>query len=181
MNEKLMDCFVNPIKCKLLIEIFSNNRTTAKQLGEKFQDISKATLYRYLNKMLKDDIIKVAEENKIRGTVEKVYAMKLDIADDVNKIIDENSGEEYAQLFTQYMMGFLREFYEYAERKEKDILKDGSGFSVCPVYASIDEIVEVSKKIASILEPLRNNSHEEGRRMHSIGVIITPPKEDEGK
>ncbi|MBY1613659.1 hypothetical protein KWU70_12870, partial [Clostridioides difficile] len=100
---------------------------------------------------------------------------------DVNKIIDENSGEEYAQLFTQYMMGFLREFYEYAERKEKDILKDGSGFSVCPVYASIDEIVEVSKKIASILEPLRNNSHEEGRRMHSIGVIITPPKEDEGK
>lgn len=35
MNEKLMDCFVNPIKCKLLIEIFSNNRTTAKQLGEK--------------------------------------------------------------------------------------------------------------------------------------------------
>lgn len=95
--------------------------------------------------MLKDDIIKVVEENKIRGTVEKVYAMKLDIADDVNKIIDENSGEEYAQLFTQYMMGFLREFYEYAERKEKDILKDGSGFSVCPVYASIDEIVEVSK------------------------------------
>ena len=171
MNEKLMDCFVNPIKCKLLLEVFSNNRTTAKQLGEKFQDISKATLYRYLNKMLKDDIIKVVEENKIRGTVEKVYAMK----------IDENSGEEYAQLFTQYMMGFLREFYEYAERKEKDILKDGSGFSVCPVYASIDEIVEVSKKIASILEPLRNNSHEEGRRMHSIGVIITPPKEDEGK
>ena len=52
MNEKLMDCFVNPIKCKLLLEVFSNNRTTAKQLGEKFQDISKATLYRYLNIML---------------------------------------------------------------------------------------------------------------------------------
>lgn len=25
MNEKLMDCFVNLIKCKLLIEIFLNN------------------------------------------------------------------------------------------------------------------------------------------------------------
>ncbi|MCC0682871.1 hypothetical protein [Clostridioides sp. ZZV14-6345] len=181
MNDKLMDCFVNQIKCKLILEIFSNSRTTAKQLGEKFQDISKATLYRYLNKMLEDDIIKVVEENKIRGTVEKVYAMKLDIANDVNKIIDENSGEEYAQLFTQYMMGFLREFYEYAERKEKDIIKDGLGFSVCPVYASIDEIVEASKKIASILEPLKNNSQEKGRRMHSIGLIITPPKEYEGK
>ncbi len=72
MNEKLMDCFVNPIKCKLLIEIFSNNRTTAKQLGEKFQDISKATLYRYLNKMLKDDIIKVVEENKIRELLKSI-------------------------------------------------------------------------------------------------------------
>lgn len=45
--------------------------------------------------MLKDDIIKVVEENKIRGIVEKVYVMKLDIVDDVNKIIDENFGEEY--------------------------------------------------------------------------------------
>ncbi|KPI53277.1 hypothetical protein Q3304_10240 [Clostridioides sp. GD02377] len=179
MNDKLMDCFVNPTKCKLVLEIFSNNRTTAKQLGEKFQDISKATLYRYLNKMLEDDIIKVVEEHKIRGTVEKVYAMKLDIADDVKTIINENSGEEYAQLFTQYMMVFLKEFYEYAKREEKDILKDGSGFSVCPVYASVDEITEASKKIASILEPLRNNSNGEGRKMHSIGLIITPPKEDE--
>ncbi|MBY2475583.1 hypothetical protein KWV16_01735 [Clostridioides difficile] len=177
MNDKLMDCFVNPTKCKLLLEIFSNNRTTAKQLGEKFQDISKATLYRYLNKMLEDDIIKVIEENKIRGTVEKVYAMKLDIADDVKNIINENSGDAYAQLFTQYMMVFLKEFYEYAEKGEKDILKDGSGFSVCPVYASVDEIVEANEKIASILEPLKNNLHGEGRRLHSVGLIITPPKE----
>lgn len=79
------------------------------------------------------------------------------------------------------MMGFLREFYEYVERKEKDILKDGLGFFVCLVYVSIDEIVEVSKKIVSILEFLRNNLYEEGRRMYFIGVIIILFKEDEGK
>ncbi|MCC0640839.1 MULTISPECIES: helix-turn-helix domain-containing protein [unclassified Clostridioides] len=178
MNDKLMDCFINPVKCKLLLEIYSNKQTTAKQLAEKFKDISQATLYRYLDKMLKDNILKVVEENKIRGTVEKVYAVKSDIDDDAKKMINENSAEAYVQLFTQYMMAFMKEFYDYAKREEKDILKDGSVFSVCPIYANLEEITEVARKIGDILEPLRNNSSGEGRKMHSIGLIIAPPKEE---
>ncbi len=53
MNEKLMDCFVNPIKCKLLLEIFSNNRTTAKQLGENFKIYQKQHFIVTLIKCLK--------------------------------------------------------------------------------------------------------------------------------
>ena len=32
MNEKLLSCIMNPVKCKLLIEINSLGKTTAKNL-----------------------------------------------------------------------------------------------------------------------------------------------------
>ncbi len=50
MTDKLMECFTNPVKCKLLLEIRSQGQTTAKHLAETYTDIPQATLYRNLKK-----------------------------------------------------------------------------------------------------------------------------------
>lgn len=85
MDEKIIECFANPIKCKLLFEISSKGRVTAKQLAEIHSDITHATLYRYLKKMTADGILKVVGENQIRGTVERVYAVAPDLSLDAKK------------------------------------------------------------------------------------------------
>ena len=50
MIDQIMDCIANPVKCKLLIEIYSHGQATAKYLSDKFDDIPQATLYRNLKK-----------------------------------------------------------------------------------------------------------------------------------
>ena len=79
MIDKIMDCIANPVKCKLLIEIYSHGQATAKYLSDKFDDIPQATLYRNLKKMLSDGLLKVIEETQVRGTVEKTYALAFDL------------------------------------------------------------------------------------------------------
>lgn len=179
MNEKLMDCFTNPVKCKLFLEIKSKGRVTAKQLAKTYSDIPQATLYRYLNRMLSDGILKVTEENKVRGTIEKVYAVEFGLFSDIQKMLMGNSGEAYMQMFTQYMIGLLSEFKGYAFRKNIDILHDGSGFSTVPFYATMDELEEALKKVTEIIEPLKNNKPRQGRRMRSLALIVTPPKAED--
>lgn len=71
MTDKLMDCIANPVKCKLLLEIHSQGKTTAKHLADIYHDIPQATLYRHLKKMLSDGILQVTEETQVRGTAEK--------------------------------------------------------------------------------------------------------------
>ena len=67
MDQKIMDCFANPIKCKLLLEIYASGQTTAKRLSELYSDIPQATLYRYLKRMTDEGILKIVGENPIRG------------------------------------------------------------------------------------------------------------------
>ena len=42
MTDKLMECITNPVKCKLLLEIYSQGQATAKHLSDKYTDIPPA-------------------------------------------------------------------------------------------------------------------------------------------
>ena len=176
MNEKLMECLSNPVMCKLLTEIQEQEQATAKKLAEIYPDIPQATLYRYLSRMLKDDVLKVVEERRIRGTVEKIYALNCTLEINKQDMLKENAGEDYFRIFTQYAMGIMHEFQEYTERSDIDIPADGSGFWSTPLYLSKKEVEEVATKMLDILKPFSANTPTGDRQLHNIGVIITPPK-----
>lgn len=176
MNQKVMDCFVHPIKCKLLLEIFSVGKATAKQLADKYDDIPQATLYRYLKRMTDDGILKVAEENKVRGTVEKTYVSAIDFSSIEQELNGENAGDVYMQLFMQYVFGFIKKFQEYCKNKDIDIVKDMSGFSLAPIYASDEELKAAIDEYSKIIQPLYNNKPTPNRKPRTIGFIISPPE-----
>ena len=151
MNDKLMNCFTSPIKFKLLLDVEASGQTTAKELAKKNNHIPQATLYRYLRKMVDDGILIVTEERRVRNVSEKIYAVGIDYKAEVDKVVENNSGEGYAALFQQFCNGLLGEFKAYAARENIDILNDGSGFRVAPFYATADELKELAKKITILL------------------------------
>lgn len=176
MDKKLMECLTNPIKCKLLLEIYSSGHSTAKQLADIYNDIPQATLYRYLKRMTDDGILKIVEETPIRGAVEKTYSLAIDINSQAGEMLDKNSGQAYMQMFMQYILGFMKQFQDYCIQDDIDIIKDMSGFSIAPVYASDTELKDAMISISEILKTLSNNKPSEERKLRSIGFIITPPK-----
>jgi len=176
VNEKIFSCLSDPVKAKLIAEIFEKKQATAGQLLDKYSNIPQATLYRHLKKMTADGILKVVEENPIRGTVEKVYALGFDFNGNIEQIIAENDGKLYMQAVTQYMLGILREFQEYTVRDDMNIALDGSGFSVVPVYATLEELADAGGKIAEILSRLIANQPNEARQLRNLCFITTPPK-----
>lgn len=176
MNDNFTECLTNPIKCKLLLEVYKRGRATTKQLAETHNDITHATLYRYLKKMTSNKILKVVDENQIRGTVEKVYSVADDLVADANKMVMENNGSAYMMMFASFMMGLNEEFLEYTSRTDINILHDGSGFTIAPVYATTEELTVALTKISKIIEPLFNNTKTPDRDLHNIAIITTPPK-----
>jgi len=176
MNDKIFSHMSDPVKTKMILEIQKRERATTGQLAEEFTQIPQATLYRYLKKMLTDDIIKIVDEIPVRGTVEKVYALAFDFDENNKSIMEENDGKAYMQAATLYMLGILEEFKEYSERDDINLSGDGSGFSHAPIYATTEELVEMSTKIADIISPLMRNPSGGERKLRNICTIITPPK-----
>lgn len=179
MNDKLMEVITNPVKCKLLFEVEACKQTTARHLSEKFTDIPQATLYRYLKKMTADGILKIVEQTQVRGAVERTYSVAIDLKAEGNEIINHNSKDAYMQAFTQYMMGFMKLFQEYCSGGSIDIQKDQSGFSLAPVYVTAEELEHLMSKIHGVIQPLRENEPGENRKLHSVGIIVSPPHKEE--
>ena len=174
MADKLMDCITNPVKCKLLLEIHSQGKATAKHLSDTYSDIPPATLYRHLKKMLSDGILKVVEETQIRGTVEKTYALAFNINSEMETMLEENSGELYMQYFMQYMIGFAKQFQQYCQSPNINIKKDMTGFSLSPLYLSDKELTSLVTDISHIISNVKDNKPNHERKLRTIGIIISP-------
>ena len=174
MIDKLMDCITNPVKCKLLLEIHSQGKATAKHLANTYHDIPQASLYRHLKKMLRDGILQVVDETQVRGTVEKTYALAYDINSNMETMVEKNSGELYMQYFMQYIFGFVKQFQDYCQSPNINIKKDMTGFSLSPLSLSDGELTSLVTSISQIINAVKNNGPNPERKLRTIGVIVSP-------
>jgi DNA-binding PadR family transcriptional regulator len=176
MGNALIENLSNPTLAKIILEIHERGQLTAKELLEKFPRVSQPTMYRYLKAMLADGTLKVTSEKQVRGTVEKSYSVAADFEKSIKRIVTENDGAGYLSLFASYLIGVMAEFRDYSERENIDILNDGSGFTIAPVYATTAELQEALLKVGEILQGLYRNKQTKERKLHNICLITTPPK-----
>ena len=139
---------MNPLRLKIVQEISLKGTATTKEIAEICGDIPQATLYRHLNSLLKHEIIEVVSENKVRGILEKVYAIKVNPQDEIDRNTDKMSKQEISELFSQFIISILSDFNNYVSKSENvDIIKDKVGFRSYPLYLSDEEFMEMMGEI----------------------------------
>ena len=175
MNTNLLEYFTNPVKVKLISEIEKQKKTTAKQLAKAVPQIPQATLYRYLKKMVDDEIIAVVEENQVRNVKEKVYSVVFDFDAKIKEMVNDKSGKGYLTLFQQFSNGLIYEFQKYIDDGDIDILNDGSGFRITPFYATKSELEELAQKINEIVKPYHEQEPTPERKLRNLAIVYTPP------
>ena len=55
-------------------------------------------------------------------------------------------------------------------------MEDHPAFTMAPVYATNEELEAAVREFARIIEPLHHNPPAPGRRLRTIGLIVTPPE-----
>lgn len=123
-------------------------------------------------------ILKIVAENKVRAVSEKVYALNESFLNVNQSIIEQNDGEAYFKLFTNFIIVLMKEFQNYAEKPSINIVKDVSGFSAVPIYATGEEMLEIGNKFKEIIAPYQTrNTSAKDQNMRILATIITPPND----
>ena len=168
---------MNPLRLKIVQEISLKGKATTKEIAEICGDIPQATLYRHLNSLLKHEIIEVVSENKIRGILEKVYAIKVNPQDEIDRNTDKMSKQEISELFSQYIISILSDFNNYVSKSEDvDIIKDKVGFRSYPLYLSDEEFMEMMGEIHESIGKRFKNKPSEHRILRKFSTVTTPYK-----
>jgi len=168
-----MDVIINPIRMRIIQTLVTNKELSTQQISEYLPDVPQATLYRHLHVLVHAEVIKTVQENKKRGTVERIYALSEDASftdEDVGKI----SRDEHFQYFFSFVTTLMSGFGDYLKRGHIDMANDGVTYRQANIYLSDKELQDLMVSISTLIVKQIDNKPIEGRTLRSISNIVIP-------
>jgi len=168
------EMLLNPIRMGIIQNLIGGRRLSTQQISELLPDVPQATLYRHLKILLKAGYISVVEENRVRGTVEKIYRMNADSMNAVNKEATELTADQYKRYFFTYMVGLTDELESYFENDGVDVVKDGLSFRQGRYYMTDEEYSVFVEDLKNAFGKVVGNIPSHGRKARTIGLVMIP-------
>ncbi|EQG65421.1 bacterial regulatory, arsR family protein [Clostridioides difficile DA00154] len=164
---------LNPARLRILqyIRLYGSVRTS--DIVKYLNDIPRATVYHHVKILEENNMIEVIKENRVRGTIEKVYALK--------EYTTSMEGETFVALSTAFYVVLMQEMNEYFSRKEQDHKKDNVFFSSALLYMSDNEYENLLKSIADLLKPYIEQKPKSNLKLRKLSIISSPPVADNDK
>jgi DNA-binding transcriptional ArsR family regulator len=165
---------LHPVRMRLLGTL-ARRQLTARQLSELLPDVPQATLYHHLGTLTHAGLLRVVSERRVRGAVERVYALneehvRLSPAD-----LAGASREDHLRYFTTFIAMLLGDFARYLERDGPvDLYADGAGYTETAFYLSDDELAQASAALNQALLPFLSNQPAPHRTRRLLAIITFP-------
>lgn len=168
---ELIKVISNPVRMQVMQYLQTHGEATTKQISEAIADVPAPTLYRHINTLLKEEVLLVKEERKVRGSLERLLAINAKkMAETVNNNISETA--------YQFLMELYMKFQEYSNKKDANPQKDRLSLRTCVLTLTDDSFDSFMQEIGAVMEKYRKA--EENGKLRSISFISAPIQE-EGK
>ncbi|MCV2285782.1 helix-turn-helix domain-containing protein [Clostridioides difficile] len=169
----IVKLILNPARLRILQYIRLHGSARTSDIVKYLNDIPRATVYHHVKILEENNMIEVIKENRVRGTIEKVYALK--------EYTTSMEGETFVALSTAFYVGLMQEMNEYFSRKEQDHKKDNVFFSSALLYMSDNEYENLLKSIADLLKPYIEQKPKSNLKLRKLSIISSPPVADNDK
>ena len=169
------DLILHPIRMRI-IQHLSKGSATVNELKEWMADVPQATLYRHLNRLTENEIIYVIQERKIRGAVEKTYAMQEDSPYMSVEELNQLSGEEHLKLFMTFLSSVTGQARSYL-LNHPNPEEDSFGYNQLDLYLTPDELEELNEGMNELLSKYKSNRpSKENDKISLIQMLIPDSK-----
>src|SRR5690606_19043069 len=182
-REVLMDkieALMHQVRIQIIQQFLDGGSATARQLAEKMPALAQATLYRQLDTLVKAEILAVTEQNQIRGTVEKTYALNGAAAVVSNEEAMKITKEDHLKYFMFFTMQLTKSFEAYLQKDMIDFEGDGVGYRQMAMHLSDAEFEEFTADLRDVFVKYIGNAPSPERTKRVISTVIIP-EEERGK
>jgi DNA-binding transcriptional ArsR family regulator len=176
MHSRKADLMLHPVRIRIITSFYAS-RLTARDIAEAIPDVPQATLYRHINALVEGGILEVVEENPIRGTVERVYALT-----ETPSLQPEDlkgmTKSDYEQAFIAFLTTCLIDARHYLDSKKDDqsinLQADGVMVSKVQVNMSDEEFSHFNQKITELVLSTTDNPPLQERKRRNIVYLVIP-------
>lgn len=169
---ELMKLISNPVRVQVIQYLQTHGEATTKQIAEVLQDVPTPTLYRHINALLKEEVLLVKEERKVRGSLERLLVIN------VEKFVAAEQGNIADSAF-QFLMGLYSRFQQYSNRPNADPVRDGLSLRTCILFLTDEKYMDFMHEIAAVISKYQQLEKEEHEKLRSVSWVSVPIEEDD--
>jgi DNA-binding transcriptional ArsR family regulator len=162
---------LNPIRMRIVQELAAKKSQTTTELCEKISDVPRTTMYRHIKVLLKNHILTVVSEKKIRGSLERTLALN------VGEIKKHNTLQNASQNALTFLMERYARFHNYFNGENPDPGKDKYFFNNTILMLDDSEFDQFLVELQGLLKKY-NFEAINGRKARDISIIHSPIGED---
>ncbi|MGW7002271.1 helix-turn-helix domain-containing protein [Streptomyces sp. NPDC054933] len=168
------DLLLHPVRLRVVHALSGGRVLTTSQLCDRMPEVSKVTVYRHVALLVEADFVEVADEQRVRGAVERHYRLRQD-----RPVIDANAAatmslDDHRRGFAAAMAVLIAEFNAYLDRPGADPVADAVSYRQGTLWLNPDELAEMNHKLLAVLVPLLANQPEPGRVPYLLSRIFFP-------
>ena len=176
MPSKKADLLLHPIRLQIITAI-STGQMTARELADAVPDVPQTTLYRHINALVKGGLLKVVSETRIRGTVERTYAVAA-LPSLKPEDLQGMTRQDYQQAFLVYLSTLMSAAQRYLDSKGKDEdfdpIADGLDLSLGTLNLSDAEFRTMNKRILEVIMSASGNQPSPMRKRRMFTYLFIP-------
>ena len=171
------DLLLHPVRLRIVKAFLGDRVLTTAQLAAELDDVPAGSVYRHVGLLTKAGVLHVVAERRVRGTVERGYALRIVAARMDPAEVAAMSPDEHAQAFLAFVAGMLGDADRYLTGPDPDPARDGAGYRVAGLWLTDAEFAEFVRDLAAVALPRLANAPGPGRRRRLLYTVLLPGAE----
>lgn len=167
---KISDIVLHPVRLRVLQAVGGRRLTTA-QLRSELPDVSQATLYRHIGALVTAGFLQVVDERRVRGSVERTYALGDRLAHVEQAELDSMSEEQLRAAFLSFLQQ-LGSTLEKAVEESGPALRNHLGFGLTAIHVDQSDLETIQRELAELIG--RYLTEAEGKQRVILSTALLP-------
>ena len=162
---EIAEVVMNPVRQRVFQYFLLHETGTVKELKKALPDVPSASLYRHIKILADHSILMVADEKRIRGTVESIYRLNKDA------LATEDKSGNAVQMS---LLGICASFARYFARGNVDPKKDMLLLTNCTLLLTDEEFSSFLSEVNEIALKYMKAEVTERSKTRQITLISSP-------
>ncbi|MEU4605599.1 helix-turn-helix domain-containing protein [Kribbella sp. NPDC023972] len=170
-KSSVADVVMHPVRLRIIQQLGGRELTTAA-LRDALPDVTQATLYRHVAALVEADILTVVAERRVRGTVERTFALGERVAHVDRQELQAMSDAQLQGSFLTFLGHVADDFDRFIAAGEP-ALRDLLGFGQTNLYVNGEDLARIQAALMELLAPYQTDQGD-GRQRVSLATALIP-------
>jgi hypothetical protein len=165
---------IHPIRLRM-VDALAGRQLTSRQFAAIMPDIPQASLYRHLSSLVAGKVFEVVSERKVRGIVERTYALPPSAAHLTREDFEKMSSEDHRHYFSVFLGELSSRMNRYLDQPGYSPTEDGMTYFTFSTNLTPEEARQFRLDLLEFVQA--RSKPVEGRRRYKLGAAFMPEAE----